>query len=83
MTTAWHQHAPYNNLCPVDDSCQPTAVGCGAIAAAQIMAYWRWPEGGVGATSYVWSDTHCNTGGFSCLTVDFNDVYDWDNISDD
>lgn len=41
-TSHWHQNAPYNGLCPVvADGNLKTAAGCVAIAAAQIIYYWR------------------------------------------
>ena len=50
FTAQWHQGSPYNDRCPVltpgtDEHC---VVGCNALAAAQIMYYWKWPDAGVG-----------------------------------
>lgn len=36
--TTWNQGAPYNNLCPLDDS-ERSATGCVATAMAQIISY--------------------------------------------
>lgn len=45
LTTAWHQNAPFNNLCPqcYCASCNGKRMyaGCGAIATAQVIAYCR------------------------------------------
>ena len=38
----------YNKFCPVENApnqCNKAAVGCVAVAIAQIMAYWKWPYG--------------------------------------
>ena len=43
MSTTWKQTAPYNYSCPVIDGSY-SLVGCGAIAAAQIMKYHQWPS---------------------------------------
>lgn len=39
LTTAWHQSAPYN------DFCDGNPAGCGPIAAAQVMFYYKHPQG--------------------------------------
>ena len=44
LTTAWGQHEPYNDRCPVVDG-QRTLTGCVATAMAQVMAYHRHPVG--------------------------------------
>lgn len=38
LTTAWHQHDPYNVLCPIKDG-QHCLGGCVAVALAQVFAY--------------------------------------------
>ncbi|MEW6013945.1 MAG: C10 family peptidase [Candidatus Zixiibacteriota bacterium] len=81
LTTVWHQSAPYNNFCPIGDGGR-TVVGCVATAAAQILAYHRWPMEGTGTRTYWWNgDNSCDgyTPGM-LLTADFTDPYDWDNI---
>ena len=70
LSSSWHQHAPYNALCPTGDTgctdcCPadpnnicfptfPTLVGCVATAGAQIMRHWAWPPYGSGSHSYTW-----------------------------
>jgi hypothetical protein len=83
LTTSWHQRDPYNQLCPIGYSGR-SVVGCVATAAAQLMAYWKWPATGYSSYSYWWAgDTYC---GYSTpgaqLTADFSDPYDWANIPD-
>lgn len=58
LISEWHQDSPYNDRCPLltpgtDELC---LVGCNAIAAAQLMGYWKWPPTGTGQTSitYQW-----------------------------
>lgn len=42
LTCHWHQASPYNDLCPVIvDGNVKTAAGCVAIAAAQVVYFWR------------------------------------------
>lgn len=42
LTSNWHQTSPYNDLAPViEDGNIKTVAGCVAIAAAQIVYYWR------------------------------------------
>ncbi len=80
LTTAWHQGAPYNNLCPMGDGGR-TVVGCVATAAAQILRYWKWPITGNGSKAYIWDgDDSCNDQGTpgENLSADFSDPYIWD-----
>lgn len=84
LTQSWHQGYPYNLLAPAGDGGR-CVVGCVATAAAQIMAYWQWPEQGEGSTSYYWyGDNSCggSTPG-QTLTAQLSDPYDWDNMPDD
>ncbi len=83
LTTSWHQGYPYNLLCPQGDGGR-CVVGCVATAAAQILAYWKWPAAGSGSSSYYWNgDNSCggSTSG-KTLSADYSDSYDWNNIVD-
>ncbi len=83
LTTHWDQGDPYNMYCPWGDGGR-CVVGCVATAAAQILAYHKWPPEGTGTHEYYWA------GDYSCggstppqyLSADFSDPYDWDNIVD-
>ncbi len=80
LTTAWHQGAPYNNLCPMGDGGR-TVVGCVATASAQILRFWEWPIAGEGSKAYYWDgDESCNEEGTpgENLSADFSDSYIWD-----
>ena len=76
ITTKWHQHAPFNNLCPTDPYFgEKSVTGCFATAMAQIMYYHKWPEQGVGSHSYEWEG--------QTLTADFGaTTYQWNKMKD-
>ncbi len=42
--TKWHQEEPYNNYVPVCPSGGHMLAGCVAIATAQILAYYEYPQ---------------------------------------
>ena len=66
LTTSWHQKTPFNNECP-----SGSAAGCGAIAVAQIMNYYKMPAHGFGHVVY------------DNVDVDFEArSFDWANIRD-
>lgn len=84
LTSAWHQRAPYNNLCPLGDGGR-TTTGCGPLALAQILRYFAWPPVGTGAHTYTWDgDQGCggNVGG-GVLSAFFTDPYAWADMPDD
>ncbi len=44
LSTDWYQRSPYNDLCPWDSVHKGrSAVGCTALALAQILNYWKYP----------------------------------------
>lgn len=47
LTTSWHQSTSFNEECPNN-----TAAGCGAIAVAQILNYYRILTHGFGHVVY-------------------------------
>lgn len=71
LTDSWNQPEPYNVCAPMIGGrhCQ---VGCVALAMAQVMRYWRWPERGHGSHTYTDS-----TGCGQTLTADFAHEYRW------
>ena len=74
---AWYQMDPFNLLCPFNDkSGQHYLTGCGPTAMAQIMYYYRWPQGyAKGSKSYY--DEGCH----QTLSADFSkSKYDWDKM---
>lgn len=71
LNVNYDQGDPFNAYTPVvDDVHCPT--GCVPTAAAQIMAYWRWPESGVGEHTSQWETAQY--GHFS-----ESDYRDWSN----
>ncbi len=51
IKTNWEQGAPYNDLCPIING-EKCATGCIALAMAQVMNYYKWPETGKGEKRY-------------------------------
>jgi hypothetical protein len=54
LSSNWYQSDPFNQQVPAPpggDDCTAAhcAVGCVALAGAQIMRYWNWPPYGVGS----------------------------------
>jgi len=43
LKTTWGQQAPMNQLDPTNSSGETTSVGCGPLAMAQIVNYWKYP----------------------------------------
>lgn len=76
LTTRWNQSPIYNDMCPADNanSSGHAYAGCTAIATAQVMKYWNFPETGYGSHSY-----EHNT--YGTLSADFcNTTYQWDSM---
>ncbi len=63
LTSIWSQRSPYNDWCPsmAGPPGHPAPpeehpkVGCVALATAQTMYYWQWPETGVGSYGTSWA----------------------------
>lgn len=73
MTTQWDQSPFYNALCPADEanSSGHAYAGCTAVATAQVMKYWNFPEKGYGSHSYEHST-------YGTLSADFGSTtYQW------
>lgn len=76
LSTEWGQLPPYNNATPLING-EHTVTGCNATAMAQIMAYHKYPDKGVGQKTY--TSTYV-TGEIS---ADFSaQTYNWENMSD-
>ena len=75
LTTQWKQGAPYNTLCPGDNSHSTnTLSGCVAIATAQVMKFWNHPAQGEGAYSYNHSTFGSQSANFGATTYDWNNM---------
>lgn len=66
ITTSWHQSEPFNTKCP-----NKAAAGCGAIAVAQILNYYKTPMHGFGHVVY--DDVDID---FNAWSFDWNDILD-------
>lgn len=76
LRSEWHQAFPYNQFCP-EDTAGPsgyTYVGCVALAMAQVLYYYRYPESGNGQHSYFLNN-------YDTIKADFgNTTYKWDEM---
>jgi hypothetical protein len=73
LDALWGQGSPYNSQCPADPagSGGHVYVGCVAVAMAQVMDFWNWPNQGTGSVSYVHSV-------YGPISVNFaQQTYDW------
>jgi PKD repeat protein len=81
LTARWDQGCFYNEQCPPDMNgpCGRSWAGCTAIAMAQIMKYWKYPDSGIGYHDYV-GKYHPEKGRISAF---FNESeYDWNRMPD-
>lgn len=74
ITTKWGYNAPFNDKCFHYYTNQKCVPGCTAIAVAQIMNYWHWPE----------DNANGDFGGrYQGYPTNFNNIsFDWDNMLD-
>ncbi|MBQ7206155.1 MAG: C10 family peptidase [Muribaculaceae bacterium] len=75
LKTDWSQGEPMNRLCPVNGSGEITSVGCGPLAMAQILYYWKYPSEvgdlpGYQGTGYQWYS------GLEGTTFDYSKMLD-------
>lgn len=76
LTTKWGQNSPYNYKCPqVGSSKAPT--GCVATAMAQILNYYRYPDGASGEGYYTTGSNKNKR-----YDVAINSTYQWDLLRD-
>ena len=57
LTTTWAQGSEYNYFCPVRENNEKCLLGPVAVAMAQVMRYWGWPQSGTGIHTYPWNGT--------------------------
>ena len=75
VSTKWNQSAPFNNLCPYDNShSERTVTGCVVTAMAQIMKYWNYPTQGNGTQTYTHETYGQQTANFGSTTYDWNNM---------
>ncbi|MFN8254505.1 MAG: C10 family peptidase [Bacteroidales bacterium] len=73
LSTKWNQGKYYNSLCPLGTGGDNghVWVGCVAVAMAQVMKYWNYPQYGSSNHSY-----NCNP--YGVQAADFSStLYDW------
>ena len=79
LTACWTQGTPYNLLLPhVDGSDYAHAyVGCVATAMAQVMYYWKWPQGATTSIpAYVSSTNSISMPALAPVTFDWGLMQD-------
>ena len=75
LQTTWDQGCYYNQFCPEDSlgTCGHVWAGCVAVAMAQVVRYWEWPNHGLGSHSYT-----CDYGtlsvNFGATTYNYNNM---------
>lgn len=85
VTAQWGQRYPYNELTPQNMQWDPPlhcVTGCVAVAMAQLMHYWHWPDTGWGYHEYeCWMDGDFEN--IVTLAEQFDTVhYAWDLMPD-
>ena len=82
LKSSWDQGTPYNNMCPFFNINHCMA-GCSAVALAQVMYYWKYPDKQVpgfdGYTTTAYSDDEELDVVVSPLSPT---TFDWDNMID-
>ena len=79
VKTQWNQMDPYNKYCPewIGTGLRyPT--GCVAVAMAQIINYYRWPQGNTSAL-----DAYISAENNIAMPALPPTSFDWDNMTDD
>lgn len=70
IEACFDQSPPFNDLCP-----HSSAAGCGPVAVAQILSYYKYPAHGIGTVKYV------NTEYGDTITENLEELYfDWSDI---
>jgi len=77
LLTTWNQSPYYNDQCPTNSSGEHAVVGCVAVAMAQVMKYWNYPEQGTG--SKTWYDDDGYVTDYSSINYS-QETYEWNNM---
>lgn len=78
LTNHWDQEGPLCSMTPILEDGNHAAVGCVALAMAQVMHYWQYPAQGTGSFTY-----EDSLGCGLTLTSDFyKHHYDWSIMPD-
>ncbi|MDY5968601.1 MAG: thiol protease/hemagglutinin PrtT [Bacteroidales bacterium] len=86
LQTRWGQGEGYNDMCPeytgTGNSNGRAVVGCVALAMAQVIRYWAYPDTGFGSYSYYDAPYGIQTANFRTVRYDYanmpNSYYSWD-----
>ena len=81
LTTHWSQDGGENSMLPFVnvEQTRRAVAGCGAVALAQVLNYWKYPAHGMGENYYYWKEIDELA---QYLYADFqNTYYDWDNMA--
>ncbi len=86
LTTRWDQTCYYNAKCPYDvqsapEYCNHVPNGCVALAMAQVMKYWNYPENGSGTHGYNDGATYPEAYGYQYANFGAT-TYDWVDMPD-
>lgn len=75
IQTTWGQEEPYDWQCPMKNG-ELCVVGCVATAMAQVMYYWKYPEGSNAISGYTsgwwWDDDSFTVEALPATTFDYN-----------
>ena len=84
IQTTWGQEDPYDWQCPIVNG-EYCVVGCVATAMAQVMYYWKYPEGSAAIAGYSPWFSSMTVPALPATTFDYNKMllsychWDWDN----
>lgn len=74
IQTTWGQEEPYDWQCPMKNG-ELCVVGCVATAMAQVMYYWKYPEGSNAISGYTsgwwWDDNSFTVEALPATTFDY------------
>ena len=74
--STWGQNEPMDRFTPIYNSTKHYAVGCAPLAMAQIMYYWKYPEGSVAMSSYYVYGGCGTVSALDATTFDYNLMLD-------
>ncbi len=76
LLSKWNQDSPYNAECPIDANGPGGRVyaGCVAVAMAQVMYYYRYPEYGTASHSYYHNVYGAQSANFAATNYKWNEM---------
>ena len=73
LKSNWGQDEPMNRYCPMNGT-ERTSVGCGPLAMAQIMYYWKYPESSKAMSGYYVMSGCGPVPALDATTFDYNKI---------